>query len=252
MELAIIAHVAKKGGQARLLGGRAIGLLCGSLAPPELRRFSEDIDLFIRRADRPALTRALAELGCEPMTEFNLRHGRNRLMYYSGETKIDVFVDSFRMCHRLDFRHRVAGSRVTLPPVDLLLTKLQIVDLDRKDLVDLAALLVALPLDPEDRRGIDTKYLAQRLGSDWGLWRTATETLAKLRQSRSQLLPAAGDWAVRLTLAIDVVEAIIANAPKSIAWQLRSIMGERIIWYEKPDRHERCGLAAPNGAICHR
>jgi hypothetical protein len=144
-------------------------------------------------------------------------------------------------------RHRVAVSRVTLPPADLLLTKLQIVDPDRKDFVDMAALLVALPLDPEDRKGIDTIYLARRLGADWGLWRTATNTLAKLRQSSGDLLPAVGDWSARLLRAIDLVEDIVAKAPKSIAWQVRSIAGERIIWYVKPEKPEMRKPAAPNG-----
>jgi hypothetical protein len=247
MELAIIEHVAKKGGQARLLGGRAVTFLCGPRLPPELKRVAEDIDLFIRRADRLALTRALTELGCEPVKEFNILNGRERLMYYSGDTKIHVFIDTFRMYHTLDLRHRVAVSRVTLPPADLLLTKLQIVDPDRTDLVDMAALLVALPLDREDRKGIDTTYLARRLGADWGLWRTATNALAKLRQSCGDLLPSAGDWSVRLIRAIDVVEGIVATAPKSLAWQVRSIAGERIIWYVKPDKPDMRKPAAPSG-----
>ena len=87
MELAIIAHAAKKGGQARLLGGRAIRFLCGSLVPPELKRISADIDLFIRRADRPALTQSLAELGCEPMKDFNIRNGRERLCNRQGVSR---------------------------------------------------------------------------------------------------------------------------------------------------------------------
>jgi hypothetical protein len=235
MEFKIIEHVAKNGGQVRLLGGRAVAWLCGSRIPTELKRVSDDIDLFVCRADRAPLNRALAELGCSPVKEFNLLNGKERLMFYHGDTKIDVFVDAFRMCHALDFRSRVAYSSITLPPADLLLTKLQIVETNRKDFVDLAAMLLALPLDPDDIRGIDTAYLADRLAADWGLWRTATGTLAKLRHTAADLFLEGSEWAAKLAAVLDTVDDVIAKTPKSIAWKLRAVAGERITWYEMPE-----------------
>ncbi len=83
-----------------------------------------------------------------PETEFNVLNGNQRLMFYHGETKIDIFVDTFRMCHTLHLAGRIAEADLTLPPADLLLTKLQVAEINIKDLTDIAALLLALPYDP--------------------------------------------------------------------------------------------------------
>jgi hypothetical protein len=238
VELAIIEAIARKGGAARLLGGRAVAYLCGDAIPDRLRRESADIDLFVLKRDRKLLTQTLVEMGCAAEVEFNILNGRERLMFHRDAVKIDVFVDTFRMCHVLDLRPRIAHARVTLPAADLLLTKLQVVDIDAKDLIDMAALLVALPIDAEDRKGIDATYLASRLAADWGLWRTSTRNLESLRASQREILPDDGAWSERLLEAIDTVEAAIDHAPKSIAWRARSILGERIAWYERPEEPE--------------
>ena len=56
------------------------------------------------------------------------------------------------MCHRLDLRSRLHIAGPALNPADLLLTKLQIVELNRKDAIDMIALLLAHPLGAD---GID-------------------------------------------------------------------------------------------------
>jgi hypothetical protein len=238
VELAIISAVARNGGTARLLGGRAVAHLCAAAVPEPLRRDSADIDLFVLKRDRRVLTRTLADLGCVAAAEFNILNGRERLMFYKDETKIDVFVDTFRMCHVLDLRRRIAGAGVTLAPADLLLTKLQVVEVDAKDLIDMAALLIALPLDGAGGKGIDAPDLARCLAGDWGLWRTSTRNLERLRAAHRDFVPAEGGWSARLLGAIDALEAVIARAPKTLAWRARAILGERLPWYERPEEPE--------------
>lgn len=231
-----------------------MALLCervGVTIPDQLKRKSEDVDLFILRRDRKAVTQTLREIGCTPETEFNVLNGNVRLMFFRGQTKIDIFIDTFQMCHTLHLAGRMAQADLTLSPADLLLTKLQVAEINAKDLIDIAALLLALPLDPENRLGIDSPYLARCLAKDWGLWKTSTFNLSKLRQSATDLLPRAGGWDERLAKVLDKLEEDIESAPKSIAWRARGVIGERVPWYERPEEPDvrassmRCGPAPP-------
>ncbi len=233
----VVAAVAAAGGAARLLGGRAVAACGGARIPEALRRHSSDIDIIIRRQDRRAVKPAMEALRCLPASEFNLLNGRERMIFYAGETKIDVFIEQFRMCHVLDLGARITLCPLTLPPSDLLLTKLQVVKLEPKDMIDTAALLLAVPQTPGDPAGIDTRYLGRLLGADWGLWRTATGTLAAVRSGAHGLCNDAA-LGERLCAAIDTLGRAIEAAPRSLAWRMRAVLGERTVWYELPEEPE--------------
>jgi len=234
---AVVAAVAAAGGTARLLGGRAVAAAGGERIPEALRRHSSDIDIIVRKQDRRAVKPAMEALACLPASEFNLLNGRERMIFYAGETKIDVFVEQFRMCHVLDLGGRIPLCPLTLPPSDLLLTKLQVVKLERKDMIDTAALLLAIPQKEGDPERIDTRYLGRLLGADWGLWRTATGTLASVRDEAHVLCNDAA-LAARLCAAIDALAAAIEAAPRSLGWKMRAVLGERTAWYELPEEPE--------------
>lgn len=254
MDLEILHAVRAKGIKACLLGGRAVALLCergGSIIPDQLKRVSEDVDLFILRRDRKAVTQTLREIGCTPETEFNVLNGNVRLIFFREQTKIDIFIDTFQMCHTLHLAGRMAEADLTLSPADLLLTKLQVVEINTKDLIDIAALLLALPIHPGDRLGIDGSYLARCLARDWGLWKTSTLNLSKLRQLAAGLLPGTGGWKERLAKALDKLEEHIEGAPKSIAWRARAVIGERVPWYESPEEPDM-RASSPSGGIAPR
>jgi hypothetical protein len=230
----VIGAITEQDGKASLLGGRAVAIACGSALPAALRRESADIDIVVRGRDRKALKGAMAKLACEAATEFNLLNGKERMIYYAGDTKIDVFIDIFRMCHTLNLGARVGLLPMILPPADLLLTKLQVVKLDRKDMTDIAALLLACPLGGTAENRIDVEWLGKALGQDWGLWRTATGTLETLRAQADTLGLDAGLTA-ELLARIDALVARIEAAPKSMSWRMRAVIGERSTWYELPE-----------------
>ncbi|CAB1129762.1 conserved protein of unknown function [Candidatus Hydrogenisulfobacillus filiaventi] len=220
------------GAGVRLLGGQAVAYHCRGRVPAPLDRTSADIDLFVRGRDRAGLQRVLAQHGWEGEREFNLLNGRTRLLYHKDGTKLDVFVDRFRMCHEWPLADRLPLCPVTLPPADLLLTKLQVVEINRKDLTDSAALLLRFPLGPDPAAAIDPAYLAARLAVDWGLWRTVTGNLRHLQTLAGELPdPEAG----RLRTALEALAAAAAAAPKSPGWRLRSLLGDRVPWYERPE-----------------
>jgi hypothetical protein len=233
----VISTITAQGGTARLLGGRAIHAICGDSLPATLRRPSLDIDLVINGRSRKALKAAMAELGCTPSHEFNLLNGKERMIFYAGDTKIDIFIDLFRMCHTLNLTHRLDVHPLTLAPADLLLTKLQVVHVERKDLSDTAALLLACGLGPEALGAIDTTYIAKLLGNDWGFWRTAKGTLQTL-DMRADEICGAPEVAVALRRHIAELLSMLETAPRSLSWRLRAIIGERTLWYELPEEPE--------------
>src|SRR6202030_4206358 len=121
----------------RLLGGAAIILHSGGRPHRELG----DLDAATRRSDGRALAGALATVGYEAEPRFNALHGDRRLIFHGPHGKLDVFVEVFEMCQRIELGPRLPLDSPTLPVSDLLLTKLQVVELNAKDADDAALLL---------------------------------------------------------------------------------------------------------------
>jgi len=219
----------------KLLGGLAVRVLCPDF-PPRLRR-DQDIDFACVSKQRKKVADYLDKAGCEPDRRFNNLNG-DRQMYFTAPSgrPIDVMVDRLTMCHTLDFRPSFDHQSFTIDAVDVLLSKLQIVELNEKDLRDIVHLLAALPLGGGSQASIDTDRFGKLLGADWGWWRTVTGNLAKMEEmlgDRPALIPdnrvyePVAQAARLLELAVET--------PKSMKWKLRSNVGERVRWYELPE-----------------
>jgi hypothetical protein len=207
----------------RLLGGVAVVLHSSGTAHREIG----DLDAVTKGSDVGALTALLKERSYEPETRFNALHGNRRLIFHGSDGKLDVFVDSFEMCHRIELRDRLQLDSPTIPATDLLLTKLQVVQLNAKDADDIAELLRYHELGTGHGDRFDTVYLGALVADDWGLWRTATGTLDRVAELRPDVAEPAG----RLRRALD-------ESPKGRKFRLRSRVGERVRWYELPDEVE--------------
>jgi len=218
----------------KLLGGLAVRVLCPEF-PPRLRA-GQDIDFACVAKERKKVAEYLAGAGCEPDRRFNNLNG-DRQMYFSAPSgrPIDVMVDKLTMCHILDFRPSFSRQPFTIDAVDVLLSKLQIVELNEKDARDIVHLLAGLPLGGA-QASIDTGRFGKLLGADWGWWRTVTGNLEKLPTliaERPQLVPpgAAYDPVAQAARLFEVA----GQAPKSIKWKLRANVGDRVRWYELPE-----------------
>lgn len=217
--VAIVDALDARGRDVRILGGVAVLLHTGSG-----HREPEDIDLVTTRPDVAPLAEVLGERGYEANTRFNAMHGDTRNIFHGPEGKLDVFIGDFSMCHRLDLSGRLDVDRPTIPVADLLLTKLQIVELTAKDIADLRALVAAHELAEGPGDAIDLTRVAEVLCDDWGYWRTATETLERLAAAAPELAP-----------KTEAIRARIDAAPKSRRYKLRARIGERRRWYELPE-----------------
>jgi hypothetical protein len=218
--VALVESAQAAGATVRLLGGAAV-VLHSSGAP---YRPIGDLDAITRRKDVKALTAALEGRGYEAEQRFNALHGDRRLIFYGPQGKLDVFVDRFEMCHRLELGGRLDLDSPTITATDLLVTKLQVVELNEKDARDLAELLRHHTVGAGEGDHFSADYLGRLVEDDWGLWRTLTGTLERL----PELVPDIGEQAA-------AVRRVLDDAPKGRRYRMRAKVGERKRWYELPD-----------------
>lgn len=230
----LIRLAESRGVQVRALGGLGITLRAPE-ADPLFQRDFGDIDLAAQRKSRRQVTEAMQEAGLEPEPEFNALQGSRRQIWWTPDraTHVDVFLGEFAMCHRLDLDERLPSTHPALAAADLLLMKLQVVELNRKDVTDAAALLTTHRLDEDDDEGsINRRRLVEVLSSDWGFYTTATDNLDKLPNLVAAMDAGLGRQVAEATTQIrEEVDA----APKSRAFKLRARVGRRKRWYEIPD-----------------
>jgi hypothetical protein len=240
-----------KGLLVRLMGGMGIRAHAPDW-PARTRRVEVDLDFATRGKDRGAFYELLATEGYTPDKRHNALFGGKQAYFVdvARNRPVDVLVDSLEMCHRFEFKDRLGASKPTLPLAELLLSKLQIVKINRKDVLDALVLLAEHPLGPDDgapdaRTGqgaINVPRILSFTSNDWGWWRTVTGNLDTLDQylavevtpddldlnNGREILFQPGAQVAALRKAIE-------DAPKSTRWKLRARVGERQIWYQEPE-----------------
>lgn len=238
----IVREATRRGVPLKLLGGQAIRLLCPEF--PHRARLDQDIDLASVSEARPSVMDLLTEQGFLSDGRFNALHGHAQLYFTSadGRTGVDVIIDKLAMCHVLEFGTRIDNMPDTLDVTDLLLSKLQIVELNRKDMHDTVHLLSGFSIRPEDEpTAIALRRIGALVGEDWGWWRTTTANLEKIRNGArgedADLVPSGRqfDPAEQAQELLD----FCMNCPKSLRWRLRARLGDRIQWYELPEEVDR-------------
>jgi len=243
----------------RLLGGTAVGMHRHGPWPPALERRYGDIDLVVKKGQDRGLRHLLEELGYVPNRGFNNLHGDRRLLFYDerNERQVDVFIGTFRMCHTLELDDRLGLHPQTLTPADLLLTKLQVVKINTKDIIDAQALLLAHEVERGPGDLIDLGRLVQVTSRDWGWYTTFMDNLARLMpsivpspsgggQPREVPSPSGGgqgggamplppDAAALVGRRFAKIQVALVDAPKSLSWKARAAVGRRMAWYELPE-----------------
>jgi hypothetical protein len=231
----------ERGITVRLMGGLAFRAKVPAW-PGRPSAAQPDIDLVTTHEARSSLTELLVEAGYRPDRQHNVLYGDRQLFFLHPEAghAVDVVIDRLVMCHTLDLRRRMELDSPTLTSADLLLSKLQIVRFNRKDALDVLALLSAYPLTDGDADGISLPRILAYTSADWGWWRTVTGNLELLGQIvESDLRPAEvtapGEDLSGVTARLARMSSAIEAAPKSLAWHLRGRIGERLQWYDEPE-----------------
>ena len=234
----LLEEVARQRLTVRVLGGLAVRIHTDGVVPASLTRTYRDIDLVTPSGQGTPLSRFLVEMGYEPNERFNTWN-ETRLIFddVPNERQVDVFVGDFRMCHRISLTERNELESQTVPLAELLLTKLQVVRLTDKDLVDIYALFYAHEVGEVDEETINAGQVARLCAADWGLWRTTTKTLEEAREHLAQSALATSER-TRIEERIDHLRDRIEAESKSLRWKARDRIGERARWYEEPEEIE--------------
>jgi hypothetical protein len=235
----LVDAATRQGITVRLLGGVGV-YLQGGPHGPLLPRPIGDIDLAIKRGGRGALTGMLIAAGYQPDEMYNALQGARRLLFYgkADGRKLDIFIGEFSMCHVIPITDRLERDQITIPLAELLLTKLQIVELTERDQRDIYSLCYHHDVSKGDGSEIEGDYIAQSCAKDWGLWRTATATIERCKSNLAtyDLEPAQSTLIIQ---RLDTLWALIHQAPKSAKWRLRSRVGDRVRWYAEPEENTK-------------
>lgn len=233
-----LIEVAEKGDiPLRLIGGVAIWCRASEEARHLFGRDFEDLDLVTHKRSSRPLRDLLESEGYLPERVFNATHGASRLLYHSadGSYQVDVFLDVFEMSHTLELGDRIETETPTLPAAELLLTKLQIAELNRKDASDTLMLLWDHELSDQDgANNLNVRRVSDLCGADWGLFTTINDNLSRTRTLVDEFDL---DEAQRsmLVAKIDRLVEAMTEAPKSAKWKVRARLGRRVKWYEVPE-----------------
>ncbi|MFN5060130.1 MAG: hypothetical protein ACK5GU_09450 [Chloroflexota bacterium] len=221
-----------KGLRMRLLGGIAVAIHCPNSRNPG--RSYRDIDLAIPAKSQAALTELMQAHGYHADREFNLLNGDSRMLFHCDAYQIDVFVGEFAMCHRLPLTFD--AHPYTVAVAELLLTKLQIIELNPKDAHDGCALLHELQLGTSPEQQSTRVRIGQICGNDWGMWRTLTLNLERCvvyARTQDEVL------ATSVAQQVSALTTFLDQTPKTLAFKMRAAVGDRVRWYENPEEVER-------------
>ncbi len=219
-----------------LAGGTAFLLRCPHAQRPPLARIHGDLDFVGLSSATRQIQDLFLRLGYAPNQRFNPVHGRERLLFSDEgrDRDVDILLDRFRMCHVIDLRDRIGVDPGTLPLVDLLLCKMQVIQLNEKDVRDVQAMLLDFPMGSGDGDTINLDRLCRLLSNDWGLCHTVQINLERVRSSAGGIGLTSGEeeW---IGLQVGALLDALDRCPKTLRWTARARVGEKLPWYELPD-----------------
>jgi len=224
----------------RLLGGLAVKIHNKS-DHPTFRREYGDLDFVVAGRQRREFEAFMPSVGYSPHKQFNLLNGAHRQIYYHNETgmKIDIFVGAFEMCHKIPLEDRLHIHPITIPLAELLLTKAQIAELNRKDGLDIASLLLYNDTGNDDSK-INLVQIAKLCGADWGLYKTTSINIKRVEDMIAKENVQLQDSERKLIRErIAEIQQTFESMPKSLAWQMRDKVGTRVRWYEEVEEVAR-------------
>jgi hypothetical protein len=223
----------------RVIGSLAFQMHCPKFGylQAAMGRAYTDIDFAAYQKQSKEIGALMTRLGYKENREVFIVSEGNRAIFERAEIgiHIDVFFEKLAFSHVIYWNNRLEVDNPSIPLAEMLLEKMQIVQINEKDVIDTIMLLLEHPFGDTDQEVINIKYIAGLCGNDWGLWRTITMNLDKvcqLAQGYPQLtVEQKGKIDAQVKSALDRIE----QEPKSFAWRLRSRVGDRVKWYRDVD-----------------
>jgi hypothetical protein len=226
----IVTVARERGVTLRAIGGVAIRLHCHGQHSKHLRNYN-DIDLFGFEKESKGIRSVFEIMHYVPNIKYNMLYGKTHLQFIHTETRknADVMLDKFRMDHTIDFRPDIGLDELTIPITDLLLTKLQIVRMNEKDVKDIVAILEDHELGhSNDHETLNLAHMAQLCSRDWGLHKTITENM---RRMDGMMRTLGIEGTSNLKEKLEMILYTLMTTKKALKWRLRNLIGERVKWY---------------------
>lgn len=239
-EVKRITEAAKQAGlMLRLLGSLAFQVHCPQYGflQAKLGRAYTDIDFAGYAKQAKQVRELLAGLGyLEDREIFVVTEGSRAIFENpTNGLHVDVFYDKLDFCHVIHWNGRLEADWPTIPLAEMLLEKMQIVKINEKDLIDTIMLFLEHPLGEIDSETINIAQVARLCATDWGLWRTTSMNLNKVRQIAETYPQLAPEDKAKVAAQVGTALTRLETEPKSLAWRLRARVGDRIKWYKDVD-----------------
>lgn len=225
----------------RVIGGLAVHFHSQN-GGQAFRREYPDIDFVVQKRERRKLQPFFLNMGYIPDKQFNLLNGGRRQIYYDRATgrRIDVFVGDFEMCHKLPMKDRFELSPVTVPLAELLLSKTQIVELNRKDALDIISLMLHNELGRDDDGKINLHRIARLCIRYWGLYKTTSINLKRVEDLLiTEDLGLSNEDRQTILRRVQRIQFTLEAMSKPLFWQIRDQLGTRIRWYAEVEEVDR-------------
>jgi hypothetical protein len=225
----------------RLIGGLAIHLQSSNSREAFSREYP-DIDFMAAKKEKARLGPFFQSMGYIPDKQFNLFNGSHRQIYYdhgSGR-RVDIFIGDFEMSHKLPMEDRLELDPLTVPLAELLLSKTQIVELNRKDALDIISLLLNNELGRDDDRKINLHRIARLCLRYWGLYKTTSINLKRVEEIllKEDLGLTPEDRQIVLN-RIHRIQRTLRAVSKPLFWHIRNQVGTRLRWYTEVEEVNR-------------
>jgi len=223
----------------RVIGSLAFQMHCpkyGYLQQAMGRAYT-DIDFAAYGKQSRAIQELMAKLGYVDNQEVFIVSGGTRSIFDRAEIglHIDVFYEKLDFCHVIRWADRLEVDSPSIPLAEMLLEKMQIVQINEKDVIDTIMLLLEHPLGDKDKETINIKRVAELCAADWGLWRTLTMNLDKVQQLAHHYDQLTPEQKTLIDSQVSGALARIESEPKALAWRLRARVGDRVKWYKDVD-----------------
>lgn len=235
-----IVDEAEEGGiKLRILGSLAYRIHC----PENLELFEKmeraltDIDFAAEKRQSKNIKEFLSASGYVEDERMTVSTEGSRYYFEHPDSGlgVDVFMDELYFCHRIPFGGRLDLDRPTISTCDLLLEKMQIVELNLKDIKDTMVLLLEHPIVASGggTEVIDGAYVADMLSDDWGFYYTVTTNLEKVRRFMPEFEAIGSGQAEVIGERLEEVRQQIEEAPKTLRWKMRAKVGPKKKWYQE-------------------
>jgi hypothetical protein len=238
---AIIDEAQRRGLHLRLLGALGVILQCPNhiWLLERTSRILTDLDFMGYEGQVGELEKLFVDLGYRVLGGRGVTMNlwvRRRIFEDPGgkRRRVDVFLDRLEFCHPIDLRGRLELESPTIPLTDLLLEKLQIVEINEKDLKDLVVLFLEHPVaDRETKGAIDASYVAHLLSRDWGFFHTVEINLDRVRRYLQGIPDLDDGQRALVEERIHQLWSRVERAPKGLRWRVRAAIGPRLRWYNE-------------------